>query len=308
MSDESAESDRQSHVSWIHRIKYLAYCGIIMLCNCLPQRFLYWVALRLSDLQWLCDRRGREAVKSNLRQMLPGATEDRIWYESRWVFRNFGKYMSEFFRFRRMGPKFFERHVAFRGGENVERALELGRGAVLVSAHLSNWELGGAAARWHFNTPVNVVILRHTYKKADELFQRERAAQGINCIPVERAPLHVLRHLKKNEIVCVLGDRDPSGQGVLVDFFGRKCRFPQGPARFALTGGAPILPCFVTRRSNDSFLAWCMPPIPIPQEGTRDEKIHAVTQAYAHEFEAMIRWHPEEWATFYRFWDEEWIQ
>lgn len=304
MPEDHPSSSRS--VSWKHHLKYLGYRAITFLCNWLPQRFLYWIALRVGDINWWLDQKGREAVESNLRHVLPDAPEVRIRYEARWVFRNFGKYLTEFFRFRRMDHSFFDKHVAFWGHEYIEEALKLEKGVIMVSAHLSNWELGCGATRHVFGRPTNVVIQRHLYKKADDLFMRERAAHGVNCIPLDHAPLHVLRHLKQGEIVCMLGDRDPTGQGIVIEFFGRPCRFPQGPARFAIKSGSPIIPCFASRRSNDSFTIWCLPPVPVPETGTRDEKVRAMIQSYANEFEKMIQIHPEEWPAFYRFWDEEW--
>lgn len=289
-----------------YRLKYYSYKVIILLALTLPLRFLYWVALRIADMNWLLDRRGREAVKSNLRQILPEATERRIAYEARWVFRNFGKYLAEFFRFRLFDTDFFEKHVAIKGREYVDEALARGRGCIVLSAHLSNWELGAAGLRRLGGYPVNVVAEKHTYAKANELFMRERARMDINVIPVDQAPVQALRALRRNEVVCVLGDRDPTVQGIAIDFFGRPCRFPQGPARFAIATGAPIAPAFVLRRTNDSFTLAFEPPIEVPAEGTKEEKVRAMTQAYAKVIEEAIHWHPEEWTVFYRVWEEEW--
>ncbi|MBN1256538.1 MAG: lysophospholipid acyltransferase family protein [Planctomycetes bacterium] len=287
-------------------LKYLSYKGIICLSLTLPIRFLYWVALRLADINWAVDKHGRDAVKANLRQILPGASEKRIAYETRWIFRNFGKYLAEFFRFRLFDKRFFEVHTAIRGKEYIDAALAAGKGCIILSAHLSNWEMGAAAMRKYVGYTVNVVTEPHTYAKANDLFVRERAHMDINVIPTQDAPLQVMRALKRNEIVCILGDRDPSQHGVTIDFFGKPCCFPQGPARFAIATGAPIIPGFVLRRTNDNFTVTFEPPIPVPASGTKDEKVHTMIQGYAKKVEEAIRWHPEEWTVFYRVWEETW--
>ena len=290
-----------------NRLKYLAYKGILVLCRVLPQRFLYWVALRLADLNWLLDRHGREAVRSNMERILPDASPERIDYETRWVFRNFGKYLSEFFRFRRFDETYLRKHVAIQGLEHIDAALAGGRGCIILSAHLSNWELGAAGLCKLHGYPVNVVAESHTYKKADELFMRERRHMNIKVIPAKTAGRAVLRRLQNNEIVCILGDRDPTSAGVTVDFFGHPCRFPQGPARFAIATGAPVVPGFVLRRTNDSFTLTFSEPIEPPARGDREEAVRTLTQRYARTIEDAIRWHPEEWTVFYSVWDEEWV-
>ncbi len=291
---------------WKQPLKYAAYKGIILLCITLPTRFLYWVALRLADLNWALDKRGRNAVKANLRVILPEAKECRIAYETRWVFRNFGKYLSEFFRFRRFGPSFFEKHTAVRGREHIDAALQRGHGCLILSAHLSNWELGAGMLRRVCDYPVSVVAEQHTHARVNKLFMRERAAFDIQVIPTRRAGRPVLRALRNNRVVCMLGDRDTTGHGVVVDFFGKPCALPQGPARFAIATGAPIIPGFVLRRTNDSFTLSFEEPIPVPQTGTKQEKVLAMIQAYAKSIEDAIRWHPEEWTVFYRVWEETW--
>ncbi|MHC4872437.1 MAG: lysophospholipid acyltransferase family protein [Planctomycetota bacterium] len=289
-----------------NKIKYLGYKAIIALCVMLPGRFLYWVALRVADLNWLFDPKGRNSVKANLRTILPDASEQRIEYETRWVFRNFGKYLSEFFRFRLFDSNFFEKHVGVKGKEYIDQALEEGKGAIVLSAHLSNWELGAAAMKKKYDYAVNVVAETHTYSKANELFMRERSAMNISVIPTQSAGRAVLKALKNNELVCILGDRDPTMQGVEIDFFGKKCTFPQGPARFAISTGAPMVPGFVLRRTNDSFTIVFEKPIHVPDSGTKDEKVVEMTQTYARVIEDAIRWHPEEWTVFYSVWEEDW--
>jgi len=287
--------------------RYLCFSAIIMLCHLLPGRFLYWIALRVADLNYfIFDPRGREAVKANLRVVLPDATEERITYEARWVFRNFGKYLSEFFRFRSFDKAFFDKHVAIHGQEHVDRALAQGRGVLIVSAHLSNWELGAAAMRQACGYEVNVIAAMHRYGRVNNLFMRERESMGVRVIDMRTAPRRVIRALRGNGIVGLQGDRDPTEHGIDVEFFGRACRFPQGPARFAIASGAPIVPGFVLRRTNDSFTVVFEPPIPVPETGTREERTQVMTQAYARVIEEAIRWHPEEWGVFYRVWEEEW--
>jgi KDO2-lipid IV(A) lauroyltransferase len=287
-------------------IRYVLFSLVVFLCNRLPGRFLYWIALRVADLNYfIFDRAGREAVKANLRQVLPEASEARIIYETRWVFRNFGKYLTEFFRFTKFDQAFFEKHVAIRGTEHIDQALAGGKGCIALSAHLSNWELGAAALAMA-KYPANVVVAMHRYGRINDMFMKERESTGLKVVDMRMAPRQVMKLLKNNEVICILGDRDPTEQGIEVEFFGRLARFPQGPARFSIATGAPIVPGFCLRRTNDSFTIVFQKPIAPPEHGTREEKTRALTQLYAKVIEEAIRWHPEEWGVFYPVWDGEW--
>jgi KDO2-lipid IV(A) lauroyltransferase len=289
-------------------IRYILFRMLIALCNVLPQRFLYFIALRVADLNyyWL-DRKGRAAVESNLRRVLPDAVPARIDKEARWVFRNFAKYLSEFFRFRHFDLDWFKVNMAMFGMNHIEDALAEGKGCIVSSAHLSNWELGAAALSILGGKKITASVAMHRYGKINDLFRRERTGKGIRVADMEKDAARVMLHaLRRNEIVGVMGDRDPTEQGVMIEFFGRPCRFPQGPARLSLATGAPVVPVFCLRRSNDSFSMMFLPPIPIATEGTREERVRAMTQRFADIIAETIKLFPEQWGVFYPFWDAEW--
>lgn len=289
-------------------IRYLLFRLVIALCNHLPQRLLYFIALRIADLNYyFLDKKGRRAVEDNLRRVLPDAPQARIDKETRWVFRNFAKYLSEFFRFRHFDLEWFKVNMAMFGLNYVEDALAAGKGCITCSAHLANWELGAAGTSIMGGKTLTVSVAMHRYGRINDLFMRERQGMGLRVADMEKdAAKQMLRALRRNEVVGVMGDRDPTAQGVMVNFFGRPCRFPQGPARLSIATGAPLIPAFCLRRTNDSFSMVFLPPIPIPEEGNRDEKVKKMTQMFADIIANTIRVHPEQWAVFYPFWDAEW--
>lgn len=288
-------------------IRYLLFSLLLFVCLVLPMRFKYWVACRLGDLNYfLLDIRGRKAAMANLRRVMPNATHERIVYETRWIFRNFAKYLVEFFSFKRFDKPFFEKHVSLKGREHIDAALAKGRGCIILSAHLSNWELGAAALSLQYGYPVNVVVAMHNSKVINRLFLEPRQRMGIKVIDMRNAGLEVMRALKRNEIVCILGDRDPTAQGVEVEFFGETCRFPQGPGRLAISTKTDLLPGYVLRRTNDSFTIVFLPALETPAGGSKEERVKGLLQQFAYTTEDAIRWHPDEWGVFYRIWDEEW--
>ena len=288
-------------------IRYLLFRLVMFSTSVLPQRFAYWVALRIADLGYfLGDRKGRKAVIRNLRQVLPDESQRRIIYETRWVFRNWGKYFTEFFRFSTYDRDFFLRHVSTINLKFITEALKKGHGCIIMSAHVSNWELGAAYLAVRLGLKVNAVVAHHPFGKIDELFYNERKSMGVNVIYVEEAGVKVLRALKNNEIVCILSDRDVGGNGVAVDFFGRECKFPQGAVRLAVKSKAACVPGFVIRRTNDSFVLDFKEPLEFSEDMKKHEKVESGLQKFACYLEETIRRHPEEWPVFYDVWDEKW--
>ncbi len=284
-------------------VRYFWFRLISFLATTLPRRSADWVAHRVADFNYLVDRRGRKAVEDNLRVILgPRAPETRIRHEAKWVFRHFGKYLIEFFGYQRFGSEFIETYVDAMGLEHLDRALKKGRGAIVMTAHFSNWEIC-AAVLAHTGYEVISVAQMHPEADVSEFFRKQRASRGYNVIPIEGAYRRCVQWLKQNKVVGFVADRNVGEGGAVVEFFGRPCLFPQGPARIALATGAPMLPGFVIRRPNNSYLGIMEPPIPVPETGSRRAKALKMTQSFATIVESYIRRFPAQWGVFFRVWN-----
>src|SRR3989338_6482813 len=130
----------------------------------LPFRLDYALARVISTFQYLLSFTDRTAVRNNLRVIFPDMDNRLLERYTRGVFINFGRYLTVFFKSRKLGPGFFKENVAVEGRENMDQALSLGRGAIILSAHIGNWELGGMAMGL-LGYPLNAVTLTHKHKK-----------------------------------------------------------------------------------------------------------------------------------------------
>jgi phosphatidylinositol dimannoside acyltransferase len=96
-------------------------------------------------------------------------------------------------------------------------------------------------------------------------------------------------------VVCLLSDRDISGDGGDVEFFGERTTLPGGPATLALRTGAALLPAAVYFQGRRDHLAIVRPPVPVERAGRLRDDVARITQVLAHEFEELIRAAPEQW-------------
>src|SRR6266404_153397 len=228
-----------------------------VLSRLLPRRLSYGVARRVADFYVLFDKRGRECVISNLKQIQASsgvALSPRALHSlARENFLNFAKYLVDFFKFLRIDRRRMDRIVHYGNLPTVlDGLLEHGKGVIFVSAHLGNWELG-AAALAALGYKFNAVALWVPDEKLNSLYQQYRKSRGIHPIPFGRAARECIRALRRNEVVAVIGDRDFTGGRDTVEFFGQPARLPDGPAKLALATGAPILPTFMVRTQDDTF-------------------------------------------------------
>lgn len=267
----------------------------------LPRPLAYWLGLRIADRFYARRNRDREAVKSNLRRIFAArgiaATEEQIEGVARKTFQYFGKYLVDFFRFARLTPEELRRWVRIEHREYVDEAAAAGRGVILVTAHVGNWELGGAVMV-ALGYDVHAVVLPERLERLDRLFEKQRRRRGMKLIPLGHAAQGLVRCLRQGGFVALVADRDFSGHDDRVLFFGKPARMPQGPARLSKLTGAPILPGFLLREVDDTFLLRFYPPLFPEREGDEAQ----IRRRLVEVLEDVIGEHPYQWFIFDDFW------
>lgn len=195
------------------------------------------------------------------------------------------------------------------GDERLVVAQKEGKGAILLTAHVGNFELGGLFLA-QLGLEVAAVYVPDPSPVIEKHRNDARRMLGVQGIPVDRTPfgfLPVFRALERNMCVAMQGDRDVSGTGRAMPFFGKTASFPIGPFRIAQASGAPVFPVFVLQEEDGRYRTIVEEPILVPH--ARGAAAHeAVVQglaAFVARMEATIRAYPTQWYRFARFWESE---
>lgn len=284
--------------------EYLLFRIANFLSAVIPRPFAYWISLRVADLYFFRDTKGRRAVMANLRRVLEfnggRPSELELAAMARLTFQYFGKYLVDFFRFVGARRKQAERLVRLEHEEYLEQAQAVGRGVLVVTAHLGSWEIGGMVLASK-GFPINVVVLRQKAENVNALFQGYRRRRGVNVIPLGSAARSILRKLKNKEWVALLADRDYSAHSGTVQFFGAVTHLPRGPAWLCCRSGAPILPGFLLRQADDTFVLRFHPPIAPGEEAT----VETVQRKVVEVLEREIGENPAQWLIFHDMWGND---
>lgn len=192
--------------------------------------------------------------------------------------------------------------------EPLEAALAAGSGAILISPHLGTWELGGLGLA-DLGYRINVLTYREPDEQVNEQRRQIREERGIGVIYVDRddtSPLAIIEAvnaLRRNEIVCLIGDRDGSSNTVTVPFFGRPTALPAGAAHLSLATGAPVIPVFVVLEDDGRYATLMEEPIFFTaRHGHNREVVQQGMNRLAAVFERYIRQYPDQWYNFFTFW------
>ncbi|MDD5476816.1 MAG: lysophospholipid acyltransferase family protein [Candidatus Omnitrophica bacterium] len=267
----------------------------------LPIRVVYAIAVFLADLHYFFAFRDRRFVKANLRAIFPEKPDRELRKINKQVFRNFAKYLVDFFRFEKLDLGYLEKNIKLENMHYFDEALARGKGVVVLTAHLGNWELGGVAIAL-LGYPFWVVALPHKNKKVDAFFNTQRNRKGVKVVSMGKAVRSCLAEIRNNHMVALVGDRDFTEKGIVIDFFGLPTHFPEGPAALSLMTGSSIVPGFMLRNPDDSFTLRIEKPVEFSPTGDKAKDLAGLVTVYKNIFEDYIRRYPEQWYVFRRFW------
>ncbi len=263
------------------------------------------IALRfgggLGIFAYRIDKRHRLITEDNLARSFPEKSPEEIKAIARSVFRNLGYSIIEFIRSARYGQRFGE-YITIDDYPRYLKALEKGRGLLLLTAHCGSWELL-ALAQSLKKPPIGVVVRPLDNPYLDSLVSGLRTQFGNSLIGKVKGMREILRWLEQGGGVGILLDQNVKAkEGVFVDFFGRPACTNKGLALMATRTKAPVLPAFIRRVGLDRHEIFIGDEIPLIETGDKDADVAANTQAYTRAIEDFIRKYPDQWFWMHRRW------
>lgn len=273
----------------------------------LPRRFCYSIAEMLATVYYSFSDMGKKELRENLRIVLgEGTASSVIEWHARRVYKNFAKYLVDFFKFPNEKDHYLSKLIDCRGLENLDEALKSGKGAITLSLHLGNWELGAAVVGSN-GYPVTALALEHKDKRINDFFFNQRLRSSFKAVPIGLGMRECFRAMKRNEVLAIMGDKDYTSTGVNVGFFGSEAIMPKGPALFSLKTGAPIVFSVMVREKNDRFTLILEKPIIYEAKGDTQSDMKNLMRMYLSSFEKYIKAYPDQWYAFNRIWNQDLI-
>jgi KDO2-lipid IV(A) lauroyltransferase len=239
------------------------------------------LAVRIARAAFALRLPARRALEANLGWLLGSASPAAIRECARAAFEHFALTLADFLRLARLGPESLGRAIEVRGAEHLAAARASGRGVILLSAHVGNWEwgvayLGVSGARIH------VVAKPHASRPVEEFFARRRGRWGVCRIANRPLWAGAARALRRREWVALMGDRNAPGER------GSACAWAEALARRT---GALILPAVMLRLASGRYAA-CFE-APLGAERRAPDRGRAALRRY-------LVSHPGQWCAFER--------
>ncbi len=244
----------------------------------------------------------RRKALASLTVAFPELPEPERLALARRCFRSLGTAALEMAVAPRLGSR-LDRLVESRAAvERMQAALAGGKGAVVVAAHLGNWELQAWSVVRN-GLPLHVVGKENVDPRLTGLIERFRARGRVRNIwrGQPGAAVALLRALRGGEALAMLIDQDTNVQNVFVPFFGRPAATPRAAADLVLRTGAAAVVCLVHRREDGTYLVDAEE-VDVPRTGDAERDATELTARLTGRIEAAVRAHPEQWVWMHQRW------
>ncbi len=285
-----------------HYLEFIALKILYKVVNLLPWKVNYWLADRLGELGYIFVGKRRRLTIDNLsRAFKEQYNKKEIKRLAINTFRNFGKSMIEFISLPKINKNNIDNFVTIKGLENIDEAKKRGKGVIMLSGHIGNWELMGKALTLK-GYSFNVIVRRQKNVLVEELIEQQRNEFKFKTLAHTIPPQEIIRLLKNNEIIGMIGDQDAGKSGVFVDFFGRPASTPIGPVIFAMRSGAVLIPFFDIRGENNHHQIIIESPYQLSRTSNMKNDIMENTQKLTKNLESYIRQYPEQWFWLHNRW------
>ena len=278
-----------------HRLQYHLSTLILALFRWLPRRLRASVGIFLGQVIYYLGIR-RSVTEKNLAAAFPSLPAKGVRNTARRTFRHFGSVAASLSVIPQLKPTDEGKWIYANEFSVLKEALQEGRGCLVFSGHLGNWELMGAMASV-CSIPATFVVTTQRNKRVEGMVNNIRRSAGIEIVKRREAARGVLSALKRNRCVALLIDQDAHEDGAFVPFFGRLASTPRGPAVFHLRTGAPLVFASCVRLPGERYR------IDFDRLNTRGitdpDKLTALMTA---RLEQAIRETPDQWFWMHRRW------
>jgi lauroyl/myristoyl acyltransferase len=306
--------------SWRGRLAARLLGGVSWLACRLPERPAVGLAEIAGDLWYRLAADKRRLARNNLRRVVGWMATEQVGDATAWAaatdpqrlerlvrsaFRHYARNYLEMMRGPVMAGAYVRERTTIEDPAAVEAAFAVVGPMIFVGLHFGSLELPGFYLVERAGRPVTAPMETVDDPAIQAYFVRTRDVIGVRIVGVREARRELGAALERGEIAGLIADRDITGGGVELPFFGAPAPIPAGPGLLAVQSGVPAFVAGVWRTGPGRYRGRLDRIQPVAG-GTRREQVTAFLAAEVRAFERLIANAPEQWwAVFFPIWPAE---
>ena len=268
----------------------------------IPSRHIVNLGKIMGTVLYFLDVPHRRIVRRNLRFIHPDWTMAQVRMVSKRIFQNVAITVLEIFQMASLSCEQIMGKVSISGEENILQALKQGRGLILISAHLGNWEAGLQFVACLLQLPITGVAKKIRFEPLHRWLNRLRIRFGMKIVDKKGALPEMRQALRRGEMMGLLIDQSKRSESVDVNFFGKLVTATPAAALLALRCKSPVIPGFSTRKPDGKLSLRLDPPLNLQRTDNLRADLIANTQMMTDIVERAIREHPDQWLWLHKRW------
>jgi len=194
----------------------------------------------------------------------------------------------------------------FDGEENLRKMVKLGKGGLLLSAHIGNWEIAGHLLK-RLNTKINIVMFDGEVQQIKDYLSSVTGERNVHVIVIRNDLSHIYEisdAFKNNELVCIHSDRFiERNKTLMADFLGEKALFPAGPFILATTFKVPVSFVFALKETALHYHFFASEIKDYSKLG-KENGPEQMLKDFTVQMETKVKQYPEQWYNYYNFWQQ----
>ena len=280
---------------------YIGYRIVEFIAIATPYPVSYCIAA-FGAMLWFATGTNVKIIKKNISIALGISQDSKETHNiAKKIFINWGKNIIDFLKHSIISKEKLKQRIETKGLKNLDSALLKGKGVVIFTAHIGNFEWGACRLAVDGYKIWGTSLVRKN-KLVGRFFEAKRMSKGFKTLYINRM-LKVFKILKNNEIIAVPTDWDPTGQAARpFKFFGETAYLPTGALQIALRSGASLVPSFIWRKDKYNHLLIFEEPLDLIREGDKETLISKNMVKILAVMEKYIKSHISEWEMFHNIW------
>ncbi|HVN72164.1 MAG TPA: hypothetical protein VMU10_09105 [Desulfomonilia bacterium] len=282
----------------IQGIRYWATLSIIALIRFLPYPIVTALFRFLAALAFLVDPYHRKVAAVQMRAGLCIGTA-RLHVLK--VFMNQADILVDAVRYAYLSDEQIRKKLRVEGKENLEEALASGRGLMMITGHIGNWEILSHIPRV---TGTQFCVMADVRKdpKLEAIVDNIRSRSGATILPPKGKALMLIRELKKGRTIGIIVDnRGEEKDGLLCDVLGMPAPTNPAPAFIAVKGNALVLPVYIVKQ-RDGYCIRFTKAVDAASFGIGQEAVQGLSDFMQSWVSSVVRMYPDQWFWLYSRW------
>ncbi|MGD2273056.1 MAG: lysophospholipid acyltransferase family protein [Desulfobacterales bacterium] len=257
----------------------------------------------LGTLAFHLDIPHRRIVRRNLAFIYPHWDPARIKKFTKQIFQNIGITFAEICQMMVLSKKDILGRMRVTGIEHLSSALKAESGAILISAHLGNWEMIPLTGPFYLDRPFVAVARKLPFDLLNRFILKLRSRFSTGVIDKEGAFPEMRKVLRRGDILGIMIDQGVKrSEGLDVNFLGRKARATPAAALLALRCKSPAVPIFCVREPDGGLHVMVSPPLDLKRTGNLREDLKNNTQVMTDAVEKAVSNYPQQWFWVHKRW------